>query len=186
MLSVLVEERRLKVLSRNLVSNRRYRSSPRHKTYMACALVVLGVNGCSDDAFLELEARSFGRVGVDLMTIVVTDSRRMWQFTGTDLEQRAQEDGRMRLPTATGGTLEFVVVLADQAIEYGRYEFTLPLRGNWFWSVNIHAADSDPTEGCFGCLERFAFGLDATLRLSPLDSLYVIAGGNYLDDPVIY
>ena len=180
---VLVEERRLEALSRNLVANRRYRSSHRHKTYMACALVVLGVNGCSDDAFLELEAHSFGRVGVDLMTIAVTDSRRMWQFTGAEL---AEEDGRMRLPTATGGTLEFVVVLADQAIEYGRYEFTLPLRGNWFWSVNIHAADSDPTEFCLGCLERFAFGLDATLRSSPVDSLYVIAGGNSLDDPVTY
>ena len=176
----------MEILSRNLVSNRRYRSRPRHKPYMACALVVLGVNGCSDDAFLELEARSFGGVGADLMTIAVTDNRRTWQFTGTDLEQRAQEDGRMRVPTATGGTLEFVVVLADQGVEYGRYEFALPLRGNWFWSVNIHAADSDPTEFCLGCLERFAFGLDATLRSSLVDSLYVIAGGNYLDDPVIY
>ena len=93
MLSVLVEEQSLEVPSRNLVSNRRFRRSPRRKAYMACALVVLGVNGCSDDAFLELEARSFGRVGAGLMTITVTDSRGTWQFTGRTLSRGRRRTG---------------------------------------------------------------------------------------------
>lgn len=70
-------------------------------------------------------------------------------------------------------------------------EFEIELREDWQWSINfqIGSADYNPLDNCFGCQFYESFELNPMAldnSETEADSLYVVVGGNYISEPVIY
>ena len=79
----------------------------------------------------------------------------------------------------------------NESSELSDGEFELELREDWQWSVNfqIDSADYNPLNECFGCQFYESFDLNPealTNSETEADSLYVVLGGNYISEPVIY
>ncbi len=94
--------------------------------------------------------------------------------------------------TKTDGTLEviFEIKSADDKI-LSNGEFELKLREDWRWTVNFQAesADYNPVEGCFGCVEYYSFAINKNEMENSdeqPDSVYVVTGGNFISNPVMY
>jgi len=93
--------------------------------------------------------------------------------------------------TDNDGLMTVMFSFLNENSELSEGEFEIELREDWLWSVNfqINSADYNPLDGCFGCLFYESFKLNPeTLNSTEVetDSLYVIAGGNYISEPVIY
>ena len=79
----------------------------------------------------------------------------------------------------------------NESSELSDGEFELELREDWHWSVNfqIGSADYNPLNQCFGCQFYESFKLNSIAlsnQETEADSLYVVLGGNYISEPVIY
>jgi len=119
------------------------------------------------------------------------------RYTNSDFLELEQPDVGTSTPlleTPVSGKLEVEFELLDR--QTGRRVsgglFRLGLKPDWRHDVIFRPApvESDPTRGCFGCLDYHSYGIiqDALGSASPLrgDSLYVILGGNSISSPVVY
>jgi hypothetical protein len=86
-------------------------------------------------------------------------------------------------------TVSFTFINNNNILSEG--EFEIDLREDWQWSVNfqIGTADYNPLDTCFGCQFYESFELNPeslSSSESEADSLYVILGGNFISEPVVY
>lgn len=89
--------------------------------------------------------------------------------------------------TANSGTMriDFVIYHNGEATNTsGTLE--LDLKKDWRYSVNLHIGENDPFDVCFGCMGSDEYDLDPVLGYAGEENLYVVWGGNYISDPVIY
>lgn len=62
----------------------------------------------------------------------------------------------------------------------------LDLEPGWRYAVQCAVGEANPADACFGCRGAEAFALDPALDLSATDSLFVVWGGDPIDEPVLY
>lgn len=93
--------------------------------------------------------------------------------------------------TANSGKLNvyFSMVHLEQTFAQG--EFDVDLREDWRWSLSFFAgpADYNPLSDCFGCVKYKSYPVNPEVSESLIpkaDSLYVIASGNYISEPVMF
>lgn len=91
--------------------------------------------------------------------------------------------------TATAGSLRVAFTLKrTEGERIGEGTFYLDLREDWKWNVIFRAdrASFDPLRDCMGCAGSRSFPIDTTALEreypSSPDSIYVVWGGNTLDD----
>lgn len=160
--------------------------SSRRLTVLGAFLLAAG--GCGPDARLSVSAPLVPPLALGMLTVTVRDGHRMWQWDGDDF--RATRDNATphtpEVPTRTRGEAEvnFRLRTTDAIVSQGTV--TLPLREDWQWSVSIHPATRDPKLECFGCVGSRAFPLAPAARPAGRDSIWLVWGGNYISNPVIY
>jgi len=93
--------------------------------------------------------------------------------------------------TDNDGLMTVMFSFLNENSELSQGDFEIELREDWQWSVNfqINTADYNPLDGCFGCQFYESFVLDSEALSNPeteADSLYVVVGGNYISEPVVY
>ena len=125
----------------------------------------------------------------ELLTVTVQDGEHVLRWNGADFQPGAFG------PTPTTPEVEIATSGPDLTLSY-RLEteagllssglITLPRRSDWRWRVTISAATADPALLCFGCVGSHAFGLAEAFRMPERDSIWVVWGGNWISDPVIY
>ena len=126
-----------------------------------------------------------GTMALDRLTIRFSAGDNLQTVQGSKLrvdEDYAQPHSKW-FPTVTTGTLtvDFTLKSPSQGrLSEGAVE--LELRNDWRWEVQFHLAEHDPTARCFGCTGagRFPLASDDTL------SLWVVWGGNSINNPVVY
>ncbi|MDZ7755337.1 hypothetical protein [Rhodohalobacter sp.] len=93
--------------------------------------------------------------------------------------------------TDNDGMMTVSFSFLNESSELSDGEFELELREDWQWSVNfqIGSADYNPLNECFGCQFYESFELNSMAlsnQETEADSLYVVLGGNYISEPVMY
>ena len=126
-----------------------------------------------------------------MLQVAVSDGRSTWCFESQDFGVDAMFAGAWssaEMKTRTSGTLAIQFSFRDtlgQVVSQG--EVAIPLRGDWRWSIDLFRASEDPIQKCFGCVDSRAFViLDSTFVGSKDDSVFVVWGGNFISDPVVY
>ena len=95
--------------------------------------------------------------------------------------------------TATAGSLRVAFALNQpDGDRLANGNLQLDLREDWKWSVSVRAdnASHDPLRDCMGCFGYRSFPIDTTALEeeypSSPDSIYVVWGGNTLDNDRVY
>src|SRR6056297_372889 len=155
------------------------------------------ISGCSlfgsdnEPAEIQFTLQNFS---TDEVSITTTGTKPGLNISKNDFS----DNGADHIPGSTksfitdnSGMMTVMFSFLNENSELSEGEFEIELREDWLWSVNfqINSADYNPLDGCFGCLFYESFKLNPeTLNSTEVetDSLYVIAGGNYISEPVIY
>jgi hypothetical protein len=151
-------------------------------------LVAMLLAGCSKDAKISAVARLDPPLTVRMLTISVRDDGRAWTWRGSDFHSSLEwpTPTTTERDTRTRGDIEiaFRLEVAGTTLSEGRV--TLPLRPDWRWGLQVVSATSDPVEACFGCVGSKAFPLASQYRGPDRDSVWLIWGGNSINDPVVH
>ena len=62
----------------------------------------------------------------------------------------------------------------------------LPLKNDWCWHIQIYIGSENPYLYCFGCQGYKSFPIHDKYKSSPIDSMYIIWGGNTITFPRLY
>ena len=88
--------------------------------------------------------------------------------------------------TRRSGRMEMRFLLSDGAVQVAAGSVEISLRSDWRWGVDLVVATEDPADTCFGCAGSKSFPIAPAFQRTPADSLWVVWGGNFIKDPVIY
>jgi hypothetical protein len=149
--------------------------------------------GSDDRAEIRFVIPPAGLLADNALTLRVGEGPPALTVTSGDFRPAEQTTTGYATPpyeTATCGTLGVSFELqtpGGQQVATGHFD--VDLRADWRWNVILQAgsAERDPTEGCLGCLGYRAFAVEENAGgAAGVDSIYVVLGGNYISDPVIY
>jgi hypothetical protein len=159
---------------------------------VAVAAMAVPLMGCDnqDDLAFRLTLRTAGYEEVLNPLLTVTAMSGDWEVTATGAEIAAQQDGTgepWTVDTPGSGMIGVHVALKDpDGTVLAQTDVGLAIRSDWVWEVSIHLADGDPMETCFGCIGHETVPVPADLIPDAPDSLYVVWGGNWISNPVVY
>ena len=152
---------------------------------LSLLVVALGPLACAgEQARVSVQYFEVVPLPRDLLTVTLADGGSTRTLRGADIGTNGSE-GRV-LSTRTTGTLRvgFRFASAQTVVSEGAVE--LPLRPDWHHGIAFHVDSLNPMRGCFGCQGARAFPLAAAYRRGAGDSLWVVWGGNFIANPVIY
>lgn len=158
----------------------------------AVAALAVPLIGCGeeDDLGFRLSLRTAGYEEVLNPLLTVTATSGDWEVTATGAELTAAEDGSghaWTVDTPRAGMIGIHVVLREPGgTLLAETDVGLAIRSDWEWDVTVQLADRNPTEMCFGCIGHVAVPVPADLIPDVPDSLYVVWGGNWIHNPVVY
>ena len=124
----------------------------------------------------------------DDIFIVYKDSIFNYSIVGSNffIDKYLSQPHTMKYETCRDGffLISFQLIKYDKIVSTGTLK--LPLEKDWNMRVDFFIKDNNPINGCFGCRGYKVFPIEEEFRKSANDSLYVIWGGNYIANPVIY
>lgn len=158
--------------------------SPRYVT----AVLVLACAACSSDARISFSTYVGDPLAGATLTVTVEDGARRWTWTNDDFttSESSAVPTSPSVSTRTSGTAQITFELRDGAAVISSGTVSVPLQGDWAWTVNLIASTEDPALRCFGCQGSQAFPLAEDWRTEGQDSLWMVWGGNSISDPVLY
>lgn len=157
---------------------------PRHLVAVLVLVAALGCTTAGDDAHVTVHYSQGGQLSRELLTVTITDPAGSRTLRASDIGA-SWNDGR-RLSTATSGPLRVAFRFAAGSVVASEGAVEVPLRMDWGYDFTLSVDSLDPTRLCIGCMGRRAFALDPAYRASARDSVWLVWGGNYLSNPVIY
>ncbi len=155
----------------------------------ALALAALLFSACGDEARVKVGFHERGALGMSMLRVSVKDGFHSYELQPSDFDSNGESQPyhSPSLATRTEGTLRFSFALvgpSGDTVSSGAVD--LPLRRDWSYEIDIQADSADPARSCFGCQGSRPFPLSAEYQGPTLDSVYVIWGGNYISQPVMY
>lgn len=122
-----------------------------------------------------------------LLEITATSGDWSLSLTGSDIGTADSPHTTREFTTPGSGVLTVEAVLrrpGEAPLAAGSIE--LEIRDDWVWGVDVFLTDDNPSRTCFGCIGHEAFAIPAGLTAEPNDSLFLVWGGNSINDPVVY
>lgn len=155
----------------------------------ALVLVALLFCACGDEARVKVGFHEHGDLTVSMLRVSIRDGFHSYELEPADFNSNGESQPyhSPELSTPTKGTLRFAFALVEPSgdtVSSGAVD--LPLRRDWSYFIDIQADSTDPTRFCFGCQGSRPFQLSPEYRQPAFDSIYVVWGGNYISDPVMY
>lgn len=127
-------------------------------------------------------------LSIEHLAVHFDDGTRQWTVHGRELAHASGNVWRGEpIATADSGTLavRYVLTAPDaRVVSEGRIE--LPLQPDWIHGIDIHAATEDPRRYCMGCRGSVRFALAPQGQSPAADAVYVVWGGNFIANPVVY
>jgi hypothetical protein len=157
-------------------------------TTLASSALILLVAACGDEARINVSAVLGPPLTVEMLEVKVRDGGRLIHWNGSDFTPRSGNatPSTEEAESTSGPDLELTYRLESAGIVISSGSVTLPRKSDWHWGVTIFSATANPEEGCFGCFGAQAFPLADAFRTPGQDSIWVVWGGNSIDDPAIY
>lgn len=142
-----------------------------------------------DEARVKVGFHEHGDLAISMLRVSVSDGFHSYELRPENFNSNGESQPyhSPELPTLTKGTLRFAYALVEPSgdtVSGGSVD--LPLKRDWSYFIDIQADSADPTRFCFGCQGSRPFHLAPQYREPAFDSIYVVWGGNYISDPVIY
>ena len=158
-------------------------------TTLACSALILLLGACGDEAKINISAVLAAPLTVEMLEVTVRDGGRLIHWSGSDFRPRSgnatPSTEEVEISTS-GPDLELTYRLQSAGTEISSGSVTLPRKSDWQWGVTVFSATTDPQENCFGCIGSQVFPLIEAFRPPQQDSIWVVWGGNSIDDPAIY
>lgn len=167
------------------------------RSILPILLLPLLISGCSlfgsdeEPAEIQFTVQNFS---ADELTITTTGTNSglnitKSDFTGSEGDHFPGSTKNFNIDTDGILTVTFSILNENSELTDG--EFELELREDWQWSVNFQkgSANYNPLDGCFGCQFYESFGLNQEALGNTeieADSLYIVVGGNFVSEPVLY
>jgi hypothetical protein len=155
-------------------------------------MVVLFAGACGDEARISVTAALPSPLAVEMLSVEVRDVHRLIRWTPADFRPHPEDPGAPFLTTpevetsTSGPDIEVTYQLESGGAVVSTGTVILPRKSDWRWGVSIFASTTNPQEDCFGCFGAQAFPLAEALRAPGQDSIWLVWGGNSIDDPAIY
>jgi hypothetical protein len=159
------------------------------RTRLSSAPLVLLLAACGDEARISTSAYLAAPLAIEMLEVTVRDGGRLLQWSGSDFKSTPQNPipSTPEVETSVGGPdLELTYRLQSAGTVISTGTVVLPRKSDWRWSVSVHSATTNPEENCFGCFGAQVFPLAEAFRTPGQDSIWVVWGGNSIDDPAIY
>ena len=153
---------------------------------LSAAFALLAALGCGEEARVSYAFLQEPGFEVDLLTLEFSDGSLTRRLSGDDFGGEGSRVDTPEFATRTSGELRTSFWLVAGADTLAAGEQRIELRPDFRWELTFRRSSSDPTVTCFGCFGRAAFALAPSLRASPADSLWIVWGGNYISNPVVY
>lgn len=164
------------------------RTTNRRSVTLLCGLLILCCGCSEDEALVRVKLYPDSLLTRDLITITVDDGRANWWFDSSSLVSCLGAWATPEIETKNYGSLLVKYRFSDPeggVVSTG--ELLLDLRGDWRWGVDILPRDDSAIHTCMGCFGYKAFPiLNPAYKTSEGDSVYIIWGGNSIDNPVVY
>lgn len=154
------------------------------RTLAALAACVLLACGGRDEALVSVRYADIPQLPRNLLTVMLSDGARP-RVLGPDEIGAPGRSGR-EFATRRKGELYVSFRFAASGVILSAGEATVPLRSDWRYGFDIRVDSTNPTRLCFGCIGARAFPLAAAYQRTARDSVWLIWGGNYIRNPVIY
>ena len=125
------------------------------------------------------------------ISIVAFDNSENWNFSGkmdSNYTNGSYSWESQKQNTSTNGNVFILFEIKDSANSIiSKGEYSIPLKEDWAWSVDIFHSSLNPMVVCFGCFGSKSFPiLDSAYIINDNDSIFVVYGGNSISHPVIY
>ena len=151
--------------------------------------LVLFLGACGEEARISVTAALPPPLTVEMLTVEVRDGDRLIRWTASDFSPRSDSPipSTPEVETQTSGPdLEVTYRLESTGGVVSTGTVSLPRKSDWRWGVTIFAATTNPYQDCFGCFGSHGFSLAEAFRAPEQDSIWVVWGGNSIDDPAVY
>jgi len=174
---------------RRAADGRHLRAAPkgRHTIKARFTLLAAALAACGPEARVTAEFLASPPIDVRMLTLDLDDGAHQWRWTADDF---TTEDGHIpRTPairTARKGILRVSVRVENIGAPVTQGTVELPLQSDWEWTIQLLTATEDPLRQCFGCSGARALPLPPALRPPGQDSLWIVWGGNSIENPVVY
>ncbi len=121
------------------------------------------------------------------ITIELNDGLHTYIIDGDDYDMSSSGYQSKTYKTKMSGTLQIsFTISADSPTPVVSGDFSIELKPDWRWTVDIFVTENNPIETCFGCFGSEEYDIPALIQRNPEDKLYFVWGGNSIKDPVIY
>lgn len=157
------------------------------KSAVAIALAALVASCGSGESRIQFGVQGDLEVLRPLLEITAQSGDWSMTLTGDEIGTTESPNYTREFQTPGSGTLLIKAVLKrpdEPVLAEGSIE--LEIREDWVWGVAVFLTNENPTEMCFGCIGHQAFAVPAGLTGEPRDSLFIVWGGNSIDNPVVY
>lgn len=153
-------------------------------TLVALATCMLLACGDGDEAAVSVSYTDVPQLPRNLLSVTLSDGASL-RMLGPD-EIGAPGRPGPEYATRRRGELYVSFRFATPGGIVSAGEATVPLRSDWRYGFDIRVDSLDPTRLCFGCIGARAFPLAAAYQRTVRDSVWLVWGGNYIRNPVIY
>lgn len=153
---------------------------------LAGSVIIMGC-GASDESRVQFGVYGYEDVFRPLLTVSAIAGDWSVVLRGDEIgtPERPHRSDEFRTPDH--GTLHITAVLARPGEEpMATASIELDIRRDWAWGVDVFLSERNPTELCFGCIGHVAVAVPDDLIPDVADSLFLVWGGNWISDPVVY
>ncbi len=161
-------------------------------TFLLSGCSLLGANKEKAQAQISVSDQLLANYDVSL---IVSDGISEYEFRNENFKPRDNPTTGPATPvisTPESGNLKVKinVTLKGKETSASSGNIELPLKGEWRHSIHLITGQkgSDPTTGCYGCRDFYAFDFEGENAQSESSEnmLYVILAGNFIEREMIY
>ena len=141
-------------------------------------VAILGsVVSCSDNPRSTIEVRPRASLSSEagLAGLIFRIGSRQLVASDFAADEHGLLEASAQLPNS--GIVQFRLELRQGGVVVAQGEFSLEMRRNFEWGMDIFRQVNDPTEGCLGCLGVHRFPVDAGFQNEPGEAIWIIWGG---------
>lgn len=142
--------------------------------------------GCSssDEALVIVTYADAPQLPRDLLTVTLSDGARARMLRPDEIGAPGQPG--QEFATRQQGELAVAFRFASTGTTISEGKVEVPLQSDWRYGFSLHVDSLNPMRLCFGCMGARAFPLPPAYQRTARDSVWLVWGGNYIRNPVIY
>ena len=150
-------------------------------------VAILGlVVACGDNPRSTIEVRPRAPLSSEagLAGLIFRIGSRQYAASDFAADNHGLLEASAQLPNS--GIVQFGLELRQGGVIVAHGEFSLEMRRNFEWGMDIFRQVTDPTETCFGCMGVHRFPVDAAFQNQPGEAIWIVWGGKERGSDIVF